>query len=171
MPAEPAYSPEPGVHARSIAIALALLATAGVLLGDFAKEDRIAITIGSIALVGVAWAAPSRWPIVRFAATAAVGTCIAFAGIVGLQSPDAAAAWLIGAGLAGTARYWVDSLMRSATRMEAEQIAAQIEQIATALRAEPCGCPGPQVAARRPLPASALAVGIAIGLLARRARH
>jgi len=41
-------------------------------------------------------------------ATSILATFIAFAGIVGLQAPNATAAWLFGAGLAGVGRYWID---------------------------------------------------------------
>ena len=166
-----AHSARPGAHARSVSTALALLSAASVLFGDFAKEDRIAIIAGSIVLVSVAWAAPSQWPVIRFGATAIVGTFLAFAGIVGLQSPDAASAWLIGAGLGGAARYWVDTLMRSASRLEWEQMTAQIELIAKAPRAERCRCTGPSVGHPRSMSLSALAAGAAIGLLAGRARR
>lgn len=118
-----------GRRAQWSATALAAFLSAGVLLGDSSKEDLLAILAGSAVLVAAAWSPPRRWPALRFAATTAAGTCLAFAGIVGLEAPDATSAWLVGAGLSGSARYWIDSLIRTTAQAEGANIAALLEKI------------------------------------------
>lgn len=83
--------------ARWIATVLVAVLSAGVLLGDSTKEDLLAALGGSMILIAAAWSTPKQWPLVRTGATTTAGTCLAFAGIVGLDSPDATASWLVGA--------------------------------------------------------------------------
>lgn len=118
-----------GRKAQWSATAIAAFLSAGVLLGDSSKEDLLAILAGSAVLVTAAWSPPKRWPALRFASTTVAGTSLAFAGIVGLEAPDATSAWLVGAGLSGASRYWVDSLMRTSAQIESANIAALLEKI------------------------------------------
>lgn len=97
-PGRPRVHQRPG--ARIAATVAGVVFTAGVLLGDYAKEERLALVVGSILLVAVPWSPPQHWPLVRLAGTTAVGVFLAFAGIVALEAPAATSAWLIGAGLA-----------------------------------------------------------------------
>lgn len=141
----------------------------GVFVGQFEKEDRLSVVAGSLVLLFVAWTPEKRWPFARFLSTTVTGTCLAFAGIVGLQAPDAASAWLIGAGFAGCGRYWADSLLRSASELETAQLRQQLEQINNAMKQQ-AREPAPRSAPVLPVTLIAMVTGMAFGLSARTRR-
>ncbi|GAA1502217.1 hypothetical protein GCM10009740_38600 [Terrabacter terrae] len=154
---------------RVIATIGAAMFIPGVLVGQFPKEDRLAVAAGSLVLLIVAWAPKDRWPFARFLSTTVTGTCLAFAGIVGLEAPAAASSWLIGAGFAGIGRYWADSLLRSASELETARLRQQLEQIKVALRQE-AQDPEPRNSSVFPLTLVAMVAGLALGLSVRTRR-
>lgn len=89
----------------------------------------MAIAGGSTVLLLASWATPRFWHQVRFAATSALATFLAFAGIVGLEAPNATASWLFGAGMAGLGRAWVDHLIRAEERQAAEHLENMLHQL------------------------------------------
>lgn len=83
---------------------------------------------------------------------------LAFAGIVGLEAPDATASWLFGAGMAGLSRIWVDALLSRQDRFERAELRALLTKIA-----QPADHPA-AVARRAPEPRQ-LAVVAVLGFL------
>ena len=111
-------------------------------------------------LLVAAWCPAKWWHVARFLATSVVATFVAFAGIVGLQAPDATAAWLFGAGLAGLGRFWIDHVIRLEERAAADETASILRQMLASSESD----------ARRPtrVPMPTMAVALA-GLVLGRA--
>lgn len=110
-----------------------------------------------------AWCPAKFWQSARFLPTSIVATFVAFAGIFGLQAPDAATSWLFGAGLAGLGRYWLDHLIRLEERAAADHAASVLRQILAIGESES--------RRRRRLPIETLAVGLVCLLLGRASRR